>query len=456
MVGLFQVVRGKVGLMGAIRQFFSSREGARWGLFFGLLLAIFNGSMHISRRRNRAKPTPIPVSSAVPSRLPTTLAPLLDGIVDRIVLIFPPELLNQMEYYRGYIGGALAGLSILALPQGTRSTVAIFIAVRALEIQAKLAVRRGFIPHIPNADTILIALASAEVMWAWVFRSDSIERGYRGFLLRHGQLHNSQVEGVHSLQLGLPMDMSAINKYRERIGLAAVADPEIYAKAGGWAELMHPGKSFLPHTSNFFISAFRLALSVYVPVYAMSLAVYSPTRLLKRPIPTIQRLVTDACRSALFLSVYTTSGIASMTLWRHFGFTHRLMGDFSQVMVALAGATGGVGLLIEKPSRRIELALFVCRQAVHSLFQLMHASPLLQGPIASAVRSRLDVIIFCVGVGHIMHAFIQHPQLNRYQSLLSRFFDTPDCRNDLFGNRVGTVSERSPDSRRRVQHDHTE
>jgi len=63
-------------------------------------------------------------------------------------------------------------------------------------------------------------------------------------------------------------------------------------------------------------------------------------------------------------------------------------------MLALAGATSGVALLLEKPSRRIELALFVCRQAVHSLFSLMDANPMFQGPIATLVRFGNDFYFY--------------------------------------------------------------
>eukprot|EP00299_Pterocystis_sp_00344_P012703 c6133_g1_i1.p1 GENE.c6133_g1_i1~~c6133_g1_i1.p1 ORF type:complete len:486 (+),score=69.65 c6133_g1_i1:49-1506(+) len=424
-VGFFNVTRGKESLVGSLTKFFESGDTSRWGIFAGLVLAVFNGTLYVI-----TSSTPTESEEEV-CETPLTVRQL---ITNKIQAIVSPSVRQNLYYYRAFIAGSLSGLAIFALPPQTRSTVAIFVTVRALEIQAKLAVRRHFIPEVPHADTLLMMASSAEVMWAWVFHRHSIARSYRTFLVRQAQLDPIQVEAVRRVQCGLPLELDTFNSFRLRKGFSAVTDPFMYEKAGGWAEIVHPGTNFLWNTTLFFFRSIRQSFGVYLPVYGFSMLMFSAHRCLASPFSSAKRMITDVIRSSLFLSAYCTSGIASMTLWRELGFTHSIMGSLSKAMVALAGATGGVMLLLEKPSRRLELALFVCRQSFHSLFVLMNTNPRFRSRGLDFVRSKLELLLFCLAMGHIMHAFVQHPQLVRYRALLSRFFDS-EQRHNFFGDK---------------------
>ena len=73
-------------------------------------------------------------------------------------------------------------------------------------------------------------------------------------------------------------------------------------------------------------------------------------------------------RSATFLSTYCTFAINFALFHRALGLRYRYVANLAGIAYNLAGFTAGFfTTLIEKKSRRIELALYVLSQALESL-----------------------------------------------------------------------------------------
>lgn len=78
--------------------------------------------------------------------------------------------------------------------------VALLLAVRAAEISARHHARKheSLVPRAvsANGDVLLMCLASAPVLYCWIFAPDALEPGYLRFLNRQSGKDESVLRGV--------------------------------------------------------------------------------------------------------------------------------------------------------------------------------------------------------------------------------------------------------------------
>jgi hypothetical protein len=118
-------------------------------------------------------------------------------------------LRGLVHHYRGAIAGACCGLGMAMGPSDreTKKTLALFMFIRAFEMEVKIWVEKGWVPNIPNADVLLMSLSSAQILWAWIFEPSANDPFYQTFLDRHGQKPRPVVDFINDLSRGLPMDV---------------------------------------------------------------------------------------------------------------------------------------------------------------------------------------------------------------------------------------------------------
>ena len=400
-------------------------DAQSWGMFGGALLSILNGYMFFSRHTPKN---------------------------------------SVMGRYRGQVAGMLAGLSLTLAPADMRATLAIFLAVRALEVQGKLAANRGFLPALENGDALLMSAASAVVMAAYVVLPRTLEPAYIRFLNTHIQTPPVHVHALRRMVSGRTLDLTTpvngLNAVRARhfprgsagakplpAAFARPAGPgggydaaagaaAIGGSIDGFAQLLHPGESTLWYFVKRWFLGFKLSVPVYVPVYLTSTLLFSASRLLTRPLPQLQRVAKGIAVSSLFLTTYTAIGVSMLPVLRWLGLRYSVVGpSLAPLAVSVAGMIAGFSVLLEKKSRRIELALFVFQKAIDVVWNLASNA---KGPwrwLLAEVVTGLpgQVLLFSTALGSIMHAFVRHPHMIRgtYRSMLRRFFDS-DTRHTFY------------------------
>jgi len=355
-----------------------------YGVFFGLLLGINNGIMYQTRER-------------------------WGKYGDK----------SKLNRYRGYLAGFLAGISLLWVPKESRKPIIIFAHVRALELQYRMAARRGYVPCFEDADTLLMSLASASMIHSWLFSPSSLDPSYVKFLSIQVPVPLPIVDALARMQAGLPIDIVALNKIRAEMKVPLLTiDPLGYDKLPP-GEIVHPGQTFLRFFTVSFLSGVKKALPVYLPVFTLPVLLFYPLSLVKAPVKTLSRTLSGVLRSTVFLALYCATGVSTITLLRQFGVTYTNLGRFAHISPAIAGFMSGLATLIEKKSRRIELALYVLGKAIEGrTLQLSRAGmlPNFEGA---------DILVFMGSLSVIMHAYVRHANMLRpsYHSVLCRFFD---------------------------------
>lgn len=91
--------------------------------------------------------------------------------------------------WNSFIAGSLSGLSVLFMSVDTRRTLSLYIMIRAAQCIYNELKRRGSIKPIPHGDSWLFILSSAQVMYSYVMRPDSLPPSYFKFIRNTGPIH---------------------------------------------------------------------------------------------------------------------------------------------------------------------------------------------------------------------------------------------------------------------------
>jgi hypothetical protein len=166
-----------------------------WGLLFGSILALFNGTMYLT-----APARSVHLEGLDRNRPPTAI----------------DTLKRLMYHYRGVLAGGMCGFGMLFGPQDreTKKTLALFMFMRAAEVMVKVWVEKDWLPSFENADVALMSVASAQVLWAWIYEPSANDPFYQSFLVRHGQKPQEVLTFLRAVNLGLPMDCASLNAMR--------------------------------------------------------------------------------------------------------------------------------------------------------------------------------------------------------------------------------------------------
>eukprot|EP01129_Flabellula_baltica_P014161 TRINITY_DN6725_c0_g1_i1.p1 TRINITY_DN6725_c0_g1~~TRINITY_DN6725_c0_g1_i1.p1 ORF type:complete len:385 (+),score=58.20 TRINITY_DN6725_c0_g1_i1:50-1204(+) len=225
---------------------------------------------------------------------------------------------------------------------------------------------RAVIPEVNFAPTFVMSLSAGQILSTWMSFPEQLAPTYRKFLdhhgghshdvykiIRSGHLHRS-CEAVHP-ELGI--NMLGCTKFGIRF---------------------------------FYNSLFRSA-KVYLPVYVLTF-IFSKKRSLKYGLMNL-------IQSSVFLSTYCTlAWVSSCAFYRYFQPVQRLY-LFLHTWIA------GLALLIERPSRRKELAAYCLTYAIESVYRQLMAKGLVK------VFPSLNTLILSICAGVVMHHHEQQPAM---------------------------------------------
>ena len=321
---------------------------------------------------------------------------------------FGPRRLRVM------LSAGVAGLCFLFIPVEYRVSLAMFFFVRALEIGGSYAVEHGLSPSIHHADTLLMASASAAVIWCWLFHRSALESSYAHFLDMQGakprwmqQAYAECHYGNAALFSSHPI-VDVAQAQRVKVGLPLLDPMSTQLRC----DVLHPGQSHVGHMLTFLREGMVRALPVYLPVYVLPLLVFRMRDVMRTPLRAAWLTSVGVLRSSLFLSSYCTA------CWFTSCMVSTYVHSTTNINGMICGFVGGCMVMIEKKSRRIELALYVLAQAIPAVYRYLHD----RFNLPFIPHAEAAVFIFSIAV--IMSAYILRPHLLRrsYLSLLMFFF----------------------------------
>ncbi|KAF8072623.1 hypothetical protein HT031_000283 [Scenedesmus sp. PABB004] len=428
-------------------------RGAAIGLTLrGGLHAVGAGLAAASRRRDRALTRGAALEDALRyAAFLGALAGTYIGVDEGIAAAVGKD---RSAKWRSLVAGVCAGPALLLTgPKNRHYSLATYILLRGVT----LLIRTGNAPRsarrhpwlhaalaptrLAHGDTVIMCAACAQIIYAFIMMPTTLPASYVRFIRKQGakELHVWQgirVRRRRSARAGggaharrgpratparaptrarTPRAARRAQELAERTAagrprgpLLALAGTRHAGAAGPLpCSFFHPGTSCAAHPVSLFWPAYRRALSVYLPVYVLPALLVHRQQLLKAPLPILQKVLLGIARSSLFLSSFICVAFGGACAG------HALAGRSTGLVIAGSTWVGGLATLLEKKSRRMELALYVLSRSLESFARCCLQWGWLSPRLAAAAASRLDVLLFAAGVGAITHCYSGYNGLHR-------------------------------------------
>lgn len=328
--------------------------------------------------------------------------------------------------WRALVGGAVAGPSLLLTgPDVQHTSMAIYILLRAAVLAARCGIKSEHFGWLfrplawKHGDAALMCLSSSQILSAWILKPDSLPSSYISFLNRHGGKDTSVMQCIRDLALQNQLtNLGMVKRWYQCMGTDVQLDPNMTIPC----TLVHGTQGCLPHFSLFLGQAFLRSLPVYLPVYLIPAVIVHRQGILKRPIPIFSKALFGTVRSSLFLSTYC----ASAWFWTCMLF--RANGKCNPALLALGTFPTGLAVMIEKKSRRMEIALYCFARAVESFAICFSDGDYLLSNWKSKCPKRVDVVLFSIATSIIMHCYAQERDVfrSKYLNVLDWVFGIPN------------------------------
>ena len=292
--------------------------------------------------------------------------------------------------------------------------------VRSAETNPKSL--RGALETVVGAhgDVLLFALSSAQVMYAYVMRPETLDPGFWNFIVRAGPIDKETLGAVRAQCSGSPVDLSDLAQYA-----VPGKDPKAWTTGERLpcvpCAVMHRDTGCAlcaSHAVAASAATFRKCFPFYLSIHLVPFCVLNAAKALRNPVGTVTTATGATIRSTTFISAFVGSYMASICglRWARGGKEHR-------AAYYAAGIVAGSMLFIEKKSRRGELALYLLPRAADSLVATMAVKRLVPNV------PHADLLLFALVSGGLMHYFENEPETlaGFLRSGIARFTRRPNA-----------------------------
>lgn len=350
--------------------------------------------------------------------------------VDELIAAFGG--FKRTAKWRALMAGAVAGPSLLLIgPNVQHTSMAIYIFLRAAVLAARCGIKSEHLGWFcrpltwKHGDVFLMCLSASQILSAWILKPESLPSSYISFLNKHGGKDISITKTILQLAFNYPLThLKAVEKYHKSMGM----DIELDEKVTTTCMVIHGNQDCISHFIWFLGKAYLRSLPVYIPVYVIPAIIVHRQGLLRKPVPIFSKALFGTARSSLFLSVYC----ASAWLWTCMLF--RAAKICNPAILAMGTFPPGLALMIEKKSRRMEIALYCFARALESFAICCGDESIMPlnykfKPLNYKFKApdRIDVILFSFATSIIMHCYAQEREVfrSKYLNVLDWVFGIP-------------------------------
>ncbi|BBM98838.1 hypothetical protein Mp_1g16630 [Marchantia polymorpha subsp. ruderalis] len=191
-----------------------------------------------------------------------------------------------------FLAGGVAGLSILALDDSQRRrTFALYLLARVAD-------------QWQHGDTLLFALACAQIMYAYVMRPETLPDSYNEFIVKTGPIARPVLKAVRESCKGGGIDVASLAAFvtnKTGLPMFGVHDhsPIIPSSA------VHPDTaSCLAHNTRATRATVKKTFPLYLSLTVVPFVVLNIQKFMEAPIHTFWNAQKSAVRSTSFLSAF--------------------------------------------------------------------------------------------------------------------------------------------------------
>ncbi|KAL8144390.1 hypothetical protein V2J09_017422 [Rumex salicifolius] len=312
------------------------------------------------------------------------------------------KLRKKETPFNAMLAGSIAGLSILALDDpNRRRTLALYLLARVAQCAYNSAKAKNKFhlwgSHWRHGDSLLFALASAQVMYAFIMRPETLPKSYHDFIQKTGPVAKPVYKAVRECCRGTPVDIASLSTYLSSKKMSETIQlhefPSIIP-----CSMIHPdATSCIARDIQAASATFKKTFPLYFSLTLVPFVVLHLQKFTEAPIQTCWRAVINAVRSTTFLSAFV--GVFQGVICLH----RKVATKDHKLVYWMAGGIAALSVLLEKKGRRSELALYVLPRACDSLWYILVNRHLLPD-----IRNA-EVALFSACMGGIMYYLEYEP-----------------------------------------------
>uniref|UniRef100_A0A6M2F384 Transmembrane protein 135 N-terminal domain-containing protein n=1 Tax=Populus davidiana TaxID=266767 RepID=A0A6M2F384_9ROSI len=232
-------------------------------------------------------------------------------------------------------------------------------------------------------------------MYAFIMRPESLPKAYQDFIQKTGPVAAPVYKAVKETCRGGPVDVASLSAFLSRRGKMDSVKLEEFPSIIP-CSVVHPGtNSCLAQNANAASATFRKTFPLYFSLTFVPYVVLHLQKFMDAPARTCWLALRDAVRSTTFLSAFV--GIFQGVICLH----RKISTRDHKLVYWIAGGMSALSVLLEKKSRRAELALYVLPRAGDSLWYILVNRHLLPN-----IRNA-EVALFCACMGGFMY-YLEH------------------------------------------------
>mmetsp|Transcript_8274 Transcript_8274/g.13396 ORF Transcript_8274/g.13396 Transcript_8274/m.13396 type:complete len:524 (-) Transcript_8274:1950-3521(-) len=353
------------------------------------------------------------------------------------------------QSWHSAVAGWFAGVSLCAMDASWYRTLALYMSTRGIQCGYNFLKSRGhwhfWGSSWPHGDSLLFIISSAQIMYAYVMRPETLPSSYYKFIVRQGPVDEVILQATRDLNRGKKINHAAVKEYVLNGGGEAAWNECKNWLASETPSLV-PCRAFHPytpytslHTLYALFNSGKLIFPVYLSLALVPAVVLRFKNFVNEPLQVLIRSVLSAAQSTLFLALFPTAYFSLVMAQRKF-IQHFKRHDHKLVYY-IAGFFASLTILIERKSRRSELALYAFPRAMDSLYMIMYHHKL-------AFRvPKGEIVLFCSAMSAVMWFYDNEkaclsPLISK---LLERFLPKPklrflgDSANDAIGARQNEI-----------------
>ncbi|KAB5532246.1 hypothetical protein DKX38_018916 [Salix brachista] len=300
--------------------------------------------------------------------------------------------------FNAIFAGSVAGLSVLALDDSNRRrTLALYLLARV-----------------------------AQVMYAFIMHPESLPQAYQDFIQKTGPVAAPVYKSIRECCRCSPVDLASLSAFLSRRGKLDSVKLEEFPSIIP-CSVIHPDThSCLTQNANAASATFRKTFPLYFSLTFVPYVVLNLQKFMDAPAHTCWFALRDAACSTTFLSAFV--GIFQGVICLH----RKVATRDHKLVYWIAGGISALSVLLEKKSRRAELALYVLPRAGDSLWYILVNRHLLPN-----IRNA-EVALFCACMGGFMYYLEHEPDTMAplLRGLIRRFLASRISNPVLPSNRV--------------------
>ncbi|KAF9188807.1 hypothetical protein BGZ50_001120 [Haplosporangium sp. Z 11] len=347
-------------------------------------------------------------------------------------------------------------------PKHATIDYSLFAVVRALDVFGHVAVKNRWGPSWLGSygAVAVFVFACTEIMFSWLYEPERLPGPYAFWITRMARMDKRLLEtlrGVrtNTIQFGqpnLPHVSNLLIGLCEDLGL----DPKLgdFSQCDRLScDVVHQGisSSCEVHTGYRWIQGFLVSTGIYLPVHLLP-ALLSPKAFLKRlqdnPLMTVSSTLMATARSSAFLATYIALIWYGICTWRSkvMPLTMKLTGrQYTSNVVdhiygpLLGSFMCGFSVLVEKPHRRAEMALYVLPRAMYSMW-----SRVMSGRLSRRVEMTGEALMYAVSMSVLLTGMMWKKEMVRpsMQGLLGWMLEIKKTKRNRHSLEKGKEAEK--------------